>query len=242
LSYGRCSVRFSSLSERTRSPGGLLQMATTLQSWHTVCSSLVLSRTLTGLSSGALRWRKSVNSSVGYSSRTRLGRPIALQDLASRQTASANSVAPSRRRQHMLASCSYSQSVWTALASWIGVSVDRPPSLDFGRLKVWWRSRRATWARKRPRPDCRGWSTYAGISGRSNVVADMITRPCRPRRSSKSSSLSSSNGPSPGVKCLLRLRQYLRRLIASSCLSFFFFTSVIKTLLILTERTRVELS
>jgi hypothetical protein len=41
---------------------------------------------------------------------------------------------------HIVASCSYSQSVWTALASWIGVSVGMPPSLDFGRLKVWWRS------------------------------------------------------------------------------------------------------
>jgi hypothetical protein len=99
LSYGYCSVNFNSLSEMMRSPGGLLQMATTLQSWRTICSLLVLSWTLTGLGFGALRSRKNVNSSVGYLSRTRLGRQIALQDLVDRQTPYANSAAPSKRRQ-----------------------------------------------------------------------------------------------------------------------------------------------
>jgi hypothetical protein len=58
LSYGYCSVNFNSLSEMMRSPGGLLKVATTLQSWRTICSLLVLSWTLTGLGFGALRSRK----------------------------------------------------------------------------------------------------------------------------------------------------------------------------------------
>jgi hypothetical protein len=48
-----------------------------------------------------------------------------------------NTVAVSRKRHSI---CTYSQSVWRALGNWIGVNIGAPPSLDFDRLKAWWRS------------------------------------------------------------------------------------------------------
>jgi hypothetical protein len=188
-------------------------MATTLQSRLTICSSLVLSRTITGLSFGALRSRKNVNSSVGYLSRTRLGRQITLQDLVDKQTLCANSAAPSRRRQ----------SIWWLHAHilsrfgqrWIGVSVGMPPSLDFGTLKVRWRS---VLQEGNPSKEETAARLQKMIYTWSDVFADMITRRCLHWRSSKSSSLTTNNGSSPGVKCLLRLRPLPSRLVTSSFL------------------------
>jgi hypothetical protein len=41
---------------------------------------------------------------------------------------------------HMLAQCSYSKLVWTALAGWLGVQLQTPPSNSSGQLKHWWHS------------------------------------------------------------------------------------------------------
>jgi hypothetical protein len=41
---------------------------------------------------------------------------------------------------HMMAKCSYSKTIWTALASWIGTHFRPPPRRNYRRLQTWWRN------------------------------------------------------------------------------------------------------
>jgi hypothetical protein len=41
---------------------------------------------------------------------------------------------------HMITQCSYSRSVWMALASWMGTDLKDPPATNYRRFQSWWRT------------------------------------------------------------------------------------------------------